>query len=92
MRIKENPIARKEHRNMEKLQNYAGQNESFSAEIISEKRFVKFIVKPANSNTRYVIPNRNDVDIADNHSKRFMREKTVSRSQQFSIRHRQNEY
>jgi transposase len=65
----------KEQGNRENLQNYTGQNVSFLTEVISWEKVVKFVIKITNNSTWFLIPNRNDLDIADNYAKRFKIEK-----------------
>jgi hypothetical protein len=68
---KREPIVEKEQRNIENLQNYAVQNESFWAEVVSLKKVVKIGIKMTNNDTWYLITNGDDVDIADSSLKNF---------------------
>jgi hypothetical protein len=60
-----------EQGNAEILENYAGQNVLFQAEIISWEKIGKFMIKTTDNDTWYLITNRDNIDIADNYTKRF---------------------
>jgi hypothetical protein len=60
---------------MENLQNYTVKNVSSFAEVVSWENVVTIVIKKANTNSWFLITNRNDVDIAYSYSKRFKIEK-----------------